>query len=244
MNQFTIISIDESRSDKKNWIRQRFIRWQDVTEIDFVNGKDPRQLKKAKNKWNKIETPGPFKAGEFGIFYSVLNCLEYGADNDGILYFEDDAHPCADFEWRLEGYLENLPRKMDLFACWSPENQTGDYHGISGFNQVGEPSYESHKGSIFDYGDMELARLWQGYGNVCMFFTKRGCEKMLAHITERGFYSPIDCLICIAAHTDVINGYALKPGVRELINYDWKAPTTIHHSAWGYIEDLMKEEEK
>jgi hypothetical protein len=75
-----------------------------------------------------------------------------------------------------------------------------------------------------------------------MTFTKKGCEKLLAHIEDRGFYSPIDCLICIAAHTDIINGYSLLPGVRELVNYDWKAPTTIHKSRWGSIEELTKEE--
>ena len=67
---------------------------------------------------------------------------------------------------------------------------------------------------------------------------------MLEHIHERGFYSPIDCLICIAAHTNVINGYALKPEAPEIISYDWDQPTTIHTSKWGSIEELMKEEKE
>lgn len=242
MNEFTIISIDDSRKEKKQWTRQRFTTWNEVNVIDFVNGKDPDQLRRAKRKWNNVETPGPFKAGEFGIFYSVLNCLEYGADSDGILYFEDDAMPRSDFQEKIDNYLEDLPRRMDLFACWSPANQTGDYYGISGFNQIGEPAYEPHKGSIFDFGHQELCGLWQGYGNVSMAFTRRGCQRMLQHIIERGFYSPIDCLICIAAHTNVLNGYALKPGVQEMIGYDWEAPTTVHISKWGSIEELMKEE--
>lgn len=244
MSEFTIISIDDSRKEKKDWTRQRFTTWREVTEIDFVNGKDPEELRKAKKKWNNVDTPGPFKAGEFGIFYSVLNCFEYGAANDGILYFEDDAHPLANFQEKIDYYLDHLPRRMDLFACWSPLNQTGDYAGISGFNAVGEPHYEPHKGSIFDYGHEEMCGLWQGYGNVSMYFTKRGCQRMLEHIHEKGFYSPIDCLICIAAHTNVINGYALKPGVQELISYDWEAPTTIHKSRWGHITELMKEEKE
>lgn len=244
MNEFTIISIDDSRKEKKDWIQQRFTTWQECTTIDFVNGKDPNQLRKAKSKWKNIDTPGPFKAGEFGIFYSVLNCLEYGANNDGILYFEDDAIPRADFQEKIDFYLDHLPRRTDLFACWSPQNQTGDYNGISGFNAVGEPAYEPHKGSIFDYGHDELCGLWQGYGNVSMFFTKNGCDKLIKHIEDKGFYSPIDCLICIAAHTGVINGYSLKPGVQEIIGYDWNAPTTVHVSRWGSIEELMKEENK
>lgn len=236
--EYCIISIDDSRTVKKDYIRSCF-NWPEV-KLDFVNGKDPVALKRAKKKWSSVQTPGPFKAGEFGIFYSVLNCLEYGAANDGILYFEDDAIPAFDFQERLESYLEDLPANMDMFALWSPMNQHYDYEGVSGYNGVGEPIYERHKGSIFDYGHPELARLWQGYGNVAMYFSQKGCKNLLRYITKKGFFSPIDCLICISVHSGYINGYSLKPGVPELINYDWNAPTTIHHSSWGMLEELIK----
>lgn len=238
MNEYAIISVGDTRNDKKLWIQQRFIRW-NMANITFVNGENSEELKKAKKYWKNIETPGPFKAGEFGIFYSVLNCLEYGAANNGILYFEDDAIPVAGFEYELEQYLGQLPEDADMFACWSPENQYGDYDGVSSYNKYGEPKYDSHRGSIFDIDHDKICKLWQGYGNVCMYFTKIGCIKLLSYIEKRGFFSPIDCLICIAAHTEIINAYALKPGVEKLINYDWKTPTTIHHSRWGMIEELI-----
>lgn len=238
MNNYTIISIDDNRQDKKLWTRQRFIRWT-YADIDFVNGKDPHNLRVAYQKWINVPVPGPFKAGEFGVFYSVLNCLEYGSSHDGILYFEDDAIPCSDFEYRVEQYIDALPEDADLLACWSPENQQGDYKMVSGYNDGGEPSYESHSESIFDFGHPELCRLWQGYGNVCMYFTKQGCSKLLTYIFAKGFFSPIDCLICIASHTGILNAYALKPGVRNLVDYDWNTETTIHHSTWGKIEDLI-----
>lgn len=240
MIDYAVISIDDSRFYKKVWIRQRFIRSNEA-EIDFVNGKNPTELHAAKKKWHDVETPGPFKAGEFGIFYSVLNCLEYGANNNGIVYFEDDAMPCADFELRTEEYLEALPKDADVFACWSPDNQTGDYGGVSGYNAGGEPSYEPHKTPIFDFGHDEVCRLWQGYGNVTMAFTKQGSQKALDYIKRKGFFSPIDCLICIACHTGELNGYSLKPGVKKLVDYDWNIPTTIHKSRWGSIEELVNE---
>lgn len=240
MIDYAIISIDDSRFYKKVWIRQRFIRTNEA-QVDFVNGKIPSELLKAKNKWNDVDTPGPFKAGEFGIFYSVLNCLEYGANNNGIVYFEDDAMPCADFEKRTEDYLDGLPEDADLLALWSPTNQQGDYMGVSGFNAGGEPSYEPHQGSIFDFGHDDLTRLWQGYGNVGMAFTKQGSRKALDYIKRRGFFSPIDCLLCIASHTGELNSYSLKPGVRNLIDYDWNGETTIHKSKWGSIQELTKE---
>lgn len=241
MNEYAIISIDDSREDKKNWIRQRFTRWTEA-EIEFVNGKDPKSLANAKRKWSDVETPGPFKAGEFGIFYSVLNCLEYGAQNNGILYFEDDAMPVADFQLSIETYLDDLPKDADVFAIWSPLNQQGDYNGVSGYNSGGEPSYEQHDGSIFDFGHDELCKLYAGYGNVCMYFSKNGSKKMISYIKKMGFFSPIDCLICIGCHTGNLNGFALKPNVRALIGYDWDMPTTIHSSKWGSIEELTQGE--
>ena len=238
-SEYCIISIDDSRKAKKDYIRA-CLAWPEA-KIDFVNGKDPVELRAAKNKWATVETPGPFKAGEFGIFYSVLNCLEYGAVNDGICYFEDDAIPVLDLQQYLDAYLNALPRNADMFALWSPANQCYDYDNASGYNSVGEPVYFPHKGSAFDFGDPSISRLWQGYGNVAMYFSRQGCKKFLEYVEKHGFFSPIDCLICIAVHGGYLNGYSLKPGVRELINYDWNAETTIHKSAWGSLEELIKE---
>lgn len=239
MNEFAIISIDDSRREKKDWIRTA-CHWKEV-DISFVNGKDTVELKKAKAKWDSVAIPGPFKAGEFGIFYSVLNCLAYGAENNGILYFEDDAIPTDNFQERLDLYLEALPKKADLFACWSPANQTYDYTNVIGYNNVGEPRYGEPRPSIFEIDHAEVSRLWQGYGNVAMYFTKKGCQRALKYIEQRGFFSPIDCLLCIATHGGYLNGYSLKPNTSPLINYDWNAETTIHKSRWGNIDELIKE---
>jgi len=237
-HEFCIISIDDTRELKKQNIRAA-LDWPEA-KVESVNGKNPAQLKSAAEYWKNVETPGPFKAGEFGIFYSVLNCLEYGAANNGILYFEDDAIVVDNFQSRLESYLNDLPINMDTFALWSPMNQHYDYENVSSYNNVGEPIYERHKGSVFDYGHPELVRLWQGYGNVAMYFSQKGCKNLLRYISNKGFFSPIDCLICISVHSGYINGYSLKPGIPELINYDWNAPTTIHHSNWGMLEELIK----
>jgi len=237
---YTIISVDDSRMENKEYIRACM---PNEVKLNFVDGRIPAYLKDAKNKWSNIETPGPFKAGEFGIFYSVLNCLEYGSDNDGIIYFEDDAIPVPNIHDRLESIWSDMPRNMDMFALWSPENQKHDYRNVSGYNNVGEPLYGSGKGkSIFNFGHPEICYLWQGYGNVSMAFSRRGCEKLLEYIEKRGFFSPIDCLICIAVHGGYLKGYSLIPDIPNLVNYDWNRPTTIHKSRWGYIEELMEEE--
>jgi hypothetical protein len=239
--KYTIISVDDSRAENKNLIRSR-LDWEEV-ELDFVDGRIPRRLKQAKQKWHDVDTPGPFKAGEFGVFYSVLTCLEYGSENGGILYFEDDAVPVLDFQQRLEYYLNEIPLPFDVFALWSPANQVGDYTSVSRFNDVGEPQYgQGSMNSIFEIGKENVSLLWQGYGNVSMCFTEMGCKRLLEYIKARAFFSPIDCLICIAVHGGYLKGYSLKPHVPVLIDYNWNTPTTVHHSRWGHIEQLMEEE--
>lgn len=233
---YTIISIDDSRQQKKDYIRACLGQYNEV-KIDFVNGKNPSELLAAKNKWRDVETPGPFKAGEFGIFYSVLNCLEYGAENNGIIYFEDDAIPIPTLEEKLNQYFAGLPRGWDVFAIWSPENQQYDYANVISYNNVGEPIYGNGNSFVFEFGHSELSMLWQGYGNVAMAFSRNGCRKLLKYIKHRGFFSPIDCLICIAVHGGYLKGFSLKPDQR-IINYDWSAETTIHTSAWGSIQEL------
>lgn len=238
---YTIISIDDSRNDKKAVLRGTMNPYfNEVTDIEFVKGSNAKQLQAAREKWSDVETPGPFKAGEFGIFYSVLNTLEYGAANDGIIYFEDDAVATIDLGLRLSGVFKGLPEDWDLFAIWSPENQHGDYSGVSGYNSLGEPIYGRVEKNIFDVGLGDIVKLWQGYGNVGMAFSKAGCQKLLAHVRAEGFYSPVDCLICIAVHRNLLNGYALKPDAQKLLGYDWTAPTTIHTTQWGYVTDLTR----
>lgn len=236
IDEYCIISVDDSRNQNKEYIRACM---PNEVHIDFVDGRIPKELKRAKEKWIDVETPGPFKAGEFGIFYSVLNCLEYGANNEGIIYFEDDAVPVPDIHDRLQIIWTDMPRNMDMLALWSPENQKHDYKNVRGYNNVGEPYY-GDGANIFDFGHKEICYLWQGYGNVSMAFSRRGCEKMLKYIQQRGFFSPIDCLICIAVHGGYLKGYSLIPTMPNLVNYDWNRETTIHRSRWGDINELME----
>jgi hypothetical protein len=240
INEYCIISVDDTRHENKEYIRT--CMGANEASIQYVDGRIPSELSKAFIKWNSIETPGPYKAGEFGIFYSVLNCLEYGANNNGIVYFEDDAVPVPNIHSRLNDILNYLPSNTDMFALWSPKNQQHDYKNVCGYNNDGEPQYGTGRGnSIFDIGHSEICYLWQGYGNVAMAFTRRGSERMLDYIEKRGFFSPIDCLICIAVHSGYLKGYSLMPKAAPLVNYDWNRPTTIHTSKWGYIAELMED---
>jgi hypothetical protein len=236
---YTIISVDDTRTDNKNELRLFLLDHQEIY-LNFCDGRIPGELAKAKEYFD-VPTPGPFKAGEFGIFYSVLACLEYGAGNNGIIYFEDDAIPTVGMCDRITNYIETLPENWGCFALWSPENQHGDYALVSGYDNTGVPKYDGKSKNIFDCGLGDIVKLWQGYGNVSFAFSQQGCKLMMQHIKQEGFYSPIDCLICIAAHRGVLDGYALKPQTPNLVNYDWNRITTIQKSRWGSIDELLEE---
>ncbi len=242
ISEYTIISINESRAQKKQAIRSSL----SINEvfIDCVNGSDSIALRKAKEKWSNVEFPGPFKAGEFGIFFSLLNAWEYAAENNGLLVFEDDAILIHDFEPLLHQYLEGLPADADFVAIWTPNNQQGDYYRVSSFNSVGEPQYEGppreFHNSIFYFGHEHLSKVWNGYGGVCLYFTKQGGQKLIEYAEKMGMFTPADCFMYIAAHSGYVNGYGLNPN-RKLVEYDWNAPTTIHKTRWGSLEELINE---
>lgn len=241
--KYTIISIDDSRNDKKELIRSR-MSLQEVF-VDCVNGNDPEQLRKAVTKWNNVKLPGPFKRGEFGILFSLLNVLEYVAKHGDLLVFEDDAMPVEDFQNKLLMYLENAPEDMDFCSIWVPEGQQNDYYYDVTYDDGGNPSWNrelSFDDSVYNIGHPWLSKVYQGFSLVATVFTQQGARKLIAFFEEKGMFTPADCAIYIAAHTNAVNGYALNPRADRIIAYDWTAPTTIHHSQWGSIEELLEKE--
>lgn len=243
INEFTIVTIDDTRAEKKQQIRQS-LSYREAF-VDCVDGKNPESLKKARDKWKEIEFPGPFKAGEFGIFFSMLNVWEYAAENDGVLCFEDDAMIGHDFQSELERRVEGLPRTADFVAVWSPDNQRGDYYSVTGYNKKGEPSGDGLQrkfhNSIFNFGHHSLSRVWHGYGNVCIYFTKSGGKRLIDYAKRMGMFTPVDCFMYIAAHTGNVAGYCFNPELEPIVKYNWDAPTTIHRTRWGSLEELMNE---
>ena len=234
--QYTIISIDETRAANKADIRSKLTF--DEVFPEFVNGKDREQLLRARNKWN-IPLPSGFSVGEYGIFYSLLNTLEFGQDN-GILYFEDDALVQPDFQQRFECYLADFPDDLDFFVIWNASNQTYDYHNVKEYNDKGEPIYHHRplNSSAFDFGHSHLCKAYNGYGNVAMYFSPRGCKNTIEYIRRRGMFSTPDCLLYIGAHDGSLNAYSLKPDVPKLVEHDWNAQSTRAGTEWIILSEI------
>lgn len=241
MNKYTIISINDVREDKKQRIRASLPDKEEVF-INFVDGNDNDQLKEAAEKWSDVETPGPFKRGEFGIFFSLLNTLEYCAEHSDLLVFEDDAMPIMGFQRELDLYLSDYPSDMDFCSLWVPEGQQRDYYYDVKYDEGGNPSWTrelKYDQSVYNIGHPYLSKVYQGFSLVTTYFTQQGAKKLLDYAREKGMFTPADCMIFIAAHTGRVNGYALNPKTSKIIDYDWNAPTTIHTSQWGGIKEFI-----
>lgn len=237
MNEYTILTIDNSRSDKKEYIRS-VMRDKEIF-IDCVDGKDSIQLRKAVDKWQFPLSSG-FKLGEFGVWYSTANAWEYAAEHNGLLVFEDDAMPIENFQDNFYIALDELPSGADFLVLWIPENQKDDYYNITGFNRDGIPLYSSARtfdNSIFNSGHRWISRVYNGYGGVAIYYTKAGGRRLIDRAKKIGLNSPVDCWIYQCAHGGYASGYGLNPRDAQWVNYDWTADTTIHKTSWVTLQE-------
>lgn len=231
IEQYTIFSIDDTRKENKEHIRAS-LSLKEVM-LDCVNGNDHAALEAAKEKWN-INITSPFKRGEYGIWYSTLNALEYAAAHGDLLTFEDDAILTLGFQQLLESYLVDLPRSVDFISLFVPQNQQHDFMYDISYNNGGVPFWPGQvRGeSKFEVGHPYLCRIYQTYSCVAQIYTKRGAQKMLNRARITGINQPIDCWLMAQAHGGYINGYAPKPQYCNLIDYNWDNETTIHKTEW------------
>lgn len=237
MKEFTILSIDDKRIDKKNWINSRFINTQRIF-TKCVDGKNEKLLKIQKKEFD-INIDGGWKLGELGVWFSNLNAWKYASENDGLLIFEDDAIPVSNFEELYYMYLSDMPQNVDFVALWIPENQLQDYQYDAVWDKEGRGSWGRrlpYDQSIYQVGHKYLSKAYQGYGSVCIYVTRFGGKRLLNRALSTGINTPVDCFYFQQAHGGYINGYALKPEYANIINYDWSAETTIHTTEWKVIE--------
>lgn len=231
MTKYNIISINDWRSDYKRTIRKRVgleevsVPSVDAYAVDLSVELEKRRL--------RINTPGMFSAGEVGIWLSTFDCWQWAYDNDDdLLVFEDDAIPHPLFAEKWPELASELPPNYDFMAVWVPPNQYLDYVYDVVYDEEGNPTHVGpHRNSItsmYNFGAMRLAKVYQGYGNVAMLYSPQGAGRMIELARQRGMHSPIDCWIFAEAHAGRLDGYAPKPNRAKIVTYDWKAQTTVH----------------
>lgn len=229
--KYTIMTVDDSRQEKKDAIRAR-LGLDEVMDIDFVFGRDPEQMQKARSEnpglsshlWHPSE-------GEEGIWYSQINCWKWAAEFGDLLVFEDDAILTDDFQHHLDNLMTDLPSDWDFFSVFVPENQQHDfyknvyYDGDGVPHNIASPGTYSHGAPPFTIGSDKIARVYQGYSCVVTGFSKSGGEKLQALVNEFGMYTPVDCFLFLQAHRGNLNGYSPRPDYKRIVSVDWNAPS-------------------
>lgn len=180
-----------------------------------------------------IAYPGMFSTGEIGVWLSNFDCWQWTVDNnEELIVFEDDAIPNINFQPRFHELHSELPPDWDFLTLWVPENQLIDYVYDVVYNEEGHPEHvgpnKNSITSVFNFGAIRLARVYNGYGNVAQCYSPKGARFFIDRVRSTGIYTPVDCYLYQEAHAGRCNGYGPKPNRAKLVGYDWKAETTVH----------------
>lgn len=230
--KFQIISINDDRASYKDNIRAKVgldevhIPATNAYEVDLKAELDKRNL--------FVKYPGMFSAGEIGVWLSTFDCWQWAVDNDEeLVVFEDDAIPSGTFSFQLAKLYYELPVDYDFFCLWVPPNQTIDYYYNVEYDAEGRPNVVgSNRGdhdSIYNIPQVtRVAKVYNGYGNVAQLYSPKGGRTFIDTARSSGIYTPVDCFLYQEAHAGRAVGYGPKPYWAKLVDYDWKAQTTVH----------------
>lgn len=234
---YTIISVDDSRAENKEHIRSSITCMEEITDIQFVDGRKRDELERAiATNQGIMPTGWNPTLGEMGIWLSQMECWKYTKNElDALVVFEDDALIQPNFDEDFPKYIHNLPEDWDLLTICVPDNQTQDFYYKVVYDETGcpvSPVRAGQKRYIYDYGSRILSRVYQGYCCVATVYSKQGAEKLLERAHKRQIYTPVDCFLFLESHRrdDGINGYAPRPDIPRIVNVNWEAPTTVHNS--------------
>lgn len=226
---FIILSIDESRAKKKDRIRELVAPWHE-RGVECVNGHIKGELKRAKLRSGiEVET---MLVGEMGVWYSVVSAWVDIANNGSAVVFEDDALLQPHFRGIIDAAVKELPEDADFLAIFIPPNQAQDYLYRVAYDEDGFPFILANNipedKSQFNIGKSIITKAYMGYGNVCMYYTPQGAHKLIQLAKERRGYTHVDCFQFQESNRGAVNGYALHPRFRGLVDVDWNAPTLVH----------------
>jgi len=233
---FAILSIDHSRQEKKDALRNVCAEWTEQG-VWAVDGKDSTDMKEA------FEAHEPFtysplwlpKQGEAGVWMSQMNAWATASTLDRpLVVFEDDAILCDNFISEFHRYTADLPEDFDVFAIFFPENQYGDFHWSYVYNELGHPvggqTWYSDGAPEYHIGSDLISKAYQGYGCVALMFSPKGGEKLYNRALETNMTTPVDCWIFEQYRAGIIDAYAPRPGQTRLADVDWNAPSTIRYT--------------
>lgn len=245
--KFAVMSIDDSRHEKKKAIREKFGFLEELW-FQSVDGTDLETVDQwlANHPWIDFpiyegQTHGwTCKRGELGAWLTTINMWEELLFDkvDGLIAFEDDAELTDDAANKISYYIQKARMQhseFDLISLYIPPDQKEDYYHFVGIDPAdGKPDIH-HRTHVPGGADMwkiddNFSYSYQNYSNVALFYTKSGAYKFLCEVAKRGIDMPVDCFVHQISNLDHFVKYAPHPEAPRFVETDWDAPTTIHHT--------------
>lgn len=229
---FTILSIDESRAEKKAAIRATLSEMAEVSVL-CVDGRNARIRRAWLTKTPGIVRPWAPKRGEIGVWLSQINawrkCVKI---NKPLLILEDDAILDPRFMEHFKIMLAEVPEDYDFLSVFVPNNQERDWYLEVGYDDEGKPNpygIGAPEGApCFYTGSPVISKVYQGYSCVATLVSPKGAQNLLDLMQRFGLYTPVDCFLFLNAHRGLLKGYAPVPTFKRIVSVDWKASTLIH----------------
>ena len=227
--KYTIVSIDDSRNDKKADIRSAMHEHEEVL-VESFNGADDEQMHYARQRWPGIEPVGwNLSRGELGIWYSQIACWQWAAKFGDLIVYEDDAIVNPEFDRVMRPYIHELPEDYDFFSLFVPDNQMQDFWYSVVYDAGGAPMQVIRSwDERYNYnvpGLKHVVRVYQGYSCVANMYSQKGAQKLLDRLSVKHMYSPADCFVYMEAHQGILDGYAHHPDEERPVVYDWNVPS-------------------
>lgn len=209
--RYTIFKIDNSR-DKYTVPLERYLlrnKWK-YRSTEKVNGAHRPSLEANIERhgyeinWEGVQPP---RVGHLGIWYTVLNSFELAPH----VTFEDDALLGPNFMLNWKFSYRQMPEDTDFFSLFLPRDSDHLYTEDLAVSS-------------------RLTRVYQRYGGVSMYYTKRGVEKIRALLERDGITNQYDNQLYAYAKAGELNGYCSKPSIADLVYITGKEQSIVQES--------------
>ena len=213
--KYVIISVDD-RAKENSYNNKKIMSSHNIElaeNIVFFNGNiengwDVLNHKKIPlNTWNPYDgRTMPPLPGEYGIWVSTLNVLEYVVENniESMLVIEDDVLLEQDFVENLNKCVADLPSDFDFLSLFSFEEQN-------------ELDKNTDIGSDFIHKSSNQFSAAQA-----ILYSRSGADKIIKLLRRKGVEYTPDCFIYKQAQLGWLNGYSVIPQKMKLLKHDYQ----------------------
>jgi GR25 family glycosyltransferase involved in LPS biosynthesis len=211
--KYTVVHINDRSKDYIDQNNNILKSFSYVDDIVFFNGNTGNAWDVINHKKIKTDVWQPYDErvfpplpGEYGIWVSTINTLEYISNNNlnYLLVLEDDILLEQTAEEDILEAMLDLPENWDFLSFYSFEGQN-------------QHSVKTDIGSKLIHKSIN-----QPAGAQAMLYSNSGAKKILKLLKRKGIEYTSDCFIFEQSRLGFLNGYSAIPGAKEYLQHKYK----------------------